>query len=69
MPQALRALTGNSIAIILVALIGGGGSHYAIMKIDPPRPDPFTGNQGKDLERRIGNLEEILRKEYNLTNK
>lgn len=41
----------------LLAVIAGGGGAAGFMNLNPPRPDPFTGTQGRDLERRIAALE------------
>lgn len=36
---------------------GGIGGSVAWRGIDPPRPDPFTGTQGRQLEERIERVE------------
>ena len=41
------------IILIVIALLGGGGSNYLAQKANPPRPDPFTGSQGRVMEARI----------------
>ena len=49
--------TKKWIFYILFALAAGGGGHSLFSFIAPPRPDPFTGTEGKELERRIDNME------------
>ena len=41
------------IVMILIALIGGGGTNYAFNRAKPPRPDPFTGTQARFMEERL----------------
>lgn len=53
---------------IIAALIAGGSGSFVYRKIDPPRADPFTGTQGRNIEKRMENLEEYLSKdEINVT--
>ena len=41
--------------LLLVALGGGTGTGGAILSqvVSPPRPDPFTGSQGRQMEMRL----------------
>jgi hypothetical protein len=41
----------------LIAVIAGGGGAAGFMNMNPPRPDPFTGTEGRGLEVRIQRLE------------
>jgi len=43
------------ILYLIVALAGGGGSAMQGL-INPPRPDPFTGAQGRSLHRSVDSL-------------
>ena len=45
------------ILLAIIAFLGGGGGTVTSQFISPPRPDPFTGAQGKELERRISSTE------------
>lgn len=48
------------VGFLLAGAGGGLGGSIAWNKIDPPRPDPFTGTEGQELERRITALERKL---------
>lgn len=55
------------VLLAAVAFLGGGGGTVFTQTLNPPRPDPFTGTQGKGLERRLqvveyhnGRIEERL---------
>lgn len=43
--------------LVLVALLGGSGSNLGWNIVKDPRPDPFTGTQGKELSKRIDKIE------------
>lgn len=43
--------------VVSAALLGGGGTSTAWNIMNDPRPDPFTGVEGRALEKRITRLE------------
>lgn len=54
--------------ILALALAAGGLGNIGVRMIDPPRPDPFTGHEGRILERRVELLEAdhgVMREELN----
>ena len=40
------------IAALLAVILGGGGA-AGYIGFNPPRPDPFTGTMGRDMEKRM----------------
>ena len=52
-----------SLALFL-SIISGGSGYMITTSNDKYRPDPFTGTEGRDLERRIGRLEEEHNEDY-----
>jgi len=53
------------IVILVLALLGGGGGNYIIQKANPPRPDPFTGSQARDMETRLSARMSSLEEQHN----
>lgn len=56
----------NKLLVLLVsAVLAGAGGNLGVRVIDNPRPDPFTGTDGKQLEARllwrIERLEELVK--------
>lgn len=51
--RTFKRLTGRDLWVVLLAGALAGGSGGTLFG----RPDPFTGAQGKELERRINELE------------
>ena len=39
--------------VFMLALVGGGSGTYFTGKLNPPRPDPFTGTEARQMEARI----------------
>jgi hypothetical protein len=39
--------------LLAIALITGGGGGAAVMRLNDPRPDPFTGTQAAQMEARL----------------
>lgn len=48
-PESLK----DRLIVALFAVILGGGGAASYLGINDPRPDPFTGEMGKDLEARL----------------
>ena len=49
-------LKDKAILALLAVIVGGGGA-AGYLNFNPPRPDPFTGTEGRVLEARIDELE------------
>lgn len=43
----------SPITLLLIALLGGGGSNLAGRLIAPPREDPWTGTQAREAHSRM----------------
>jgi len=50
-------LETKNIGIYIVAVLLGGGSGALNTFVADPRPDPFTGTEGKSFEKRVNSLE------------
>lgn len=48
----------KNLAIYLVAMIMGGGGSYLHDYLSPPRPDPYTGTEGRSLAAAVQRLED-----------
>lgn len=40
------------LALVIVSALAGTGGSLGFRAVDNPRPDPFTGTQGRELENR-----------------
>lgn len=48
---------------MLIFMLGtgsGGVGNWTVSRIDPPRPDPFTGRQGVELQRQIARNQTMI---------
>lgn len=43
----------RDVGILIAALLSGLGGAYGLRQIDDPRPDPFTGAMGREMEARL----------------
>lgn len=57
MPDDTKEQVKWSVFVVAAAILGGGGTSTAWTLIRDPRPDPFTGTEGRALEKRIVRLE------------
>jgi hypothetical protein len=55
--EELMKLLRSPLAMVLVLILGSVGGSISSL-ISPPRPDPFTGTEGKELDRRLTKLED-----------
>lgn len=42
--------------VIFAGALAGIGSMVGYQQVNPPRPDPFTGSQGREMGRQIANV-------------
>lgn len=56
---------------IVSSILGATGGHFLMVRFAPDslRPDPFTGAQGRSLERRLEKLERHVEYHPDLTNR
>jgi len=50
-------INSKNLTIYLIALLFGGGGASVQGLLSNPRPDPFTGTEGKSFEKRVDSLE------------
>lgn len=48
-----RRAVHELIGLALIAVLGGGSGAWGFLQVQPPRPDPFTGADGRQLEERL----------------
>lgn len=44
----------------LIAVILGGSGSALYQNVNPPRPDPFTGSMGKEMESRVAKRNQAI---------
>ncbi len=63
MPPIMESMNMRELVVLVViAVAGGGGAGFGYSKADDPRPDPFTGSQGKVIMAEIATLKSDMRK-------
>ncbi|MCP4089609.1 MAG: hypothetical protein GY746_07430 [Gammaproteobacteria bacterium] len=50
------------VMLVVIAVAGGGGAGFGYSKADDPRPDPYTGTQGRALSVEIDTIKLDMRK-------
>jgi hypothetical protein len=50
--------------VVVLSTLAGGGSGAALRVLDPPRPDPFTGTDGRQLDLRLSGRIEALERDF-----
>ena len=53
----------SQVIVALLAVIAGGGGAASFIGINDPRPDPFTGTMGRELEQRAIDREAVIWRE------